>query len=191
MTSVGCHALANEAASGSRLNKNATAISQRPSETACQTGKHSGTLSNKMVSERRFFKRAADRFVTIRRRRLHGPVTLHLSEIRGRNDDHRQQHHQHPGQGEQSKREVADTEHLHLEKIILIDNNFEEFHDELLKLPKLKELNISKNQLKTFNREIFNKPTIELFYAFANPLIDFDEREFNYDYKELKTRFAK
>ena len=44
---------------------------QRPSETACQTGRHSGTLSNKMGSERRFFKRAADRFVTIRRRRLH------------------------------------------------------------------------------------------------------------------------
>ena len=46
-------------------------IAAGPSETACQTGKHSGTLSNKMVSERRFFKRAADRFVTIRRRRLH------------------------------------------------------------------------------------------------------------------------
>src|SRR2546429_6792161 len=45
-------------------------IAAGPSETACQTAKHSGTLSNKMESERRFFKRSADRFVTVRWRRL-------------------------------------------------------------------------------------------------------------------------
>ena len=50
------------------------------------------------------------------RRGLQRPIALHLRQVTGRQDDHRLQHHQHPGQHDQGKRQVAQAEHLQLEE---------------------------------------------------------------------------
>lgn len=76
-----------------------------------------------------------------------------------------------------------------LEKLVLITNDFDTFPDNSLLLSSIKELNISNNKLQTFPKDVFKHPTLESFYAFANPLVDFDEKLFNYDFKELKNRF--